>query len=123
MLFGQHFIWVTDFYATKFVLFYDGTNPKILQLQMCHMRWDVNIVHSPNVQLIDADHWSWLGVDIKFNPLQCNYINFTMKTCTANLPPTKYLCILRTCLTTVDQESRLLLPSQTLQISYTFKQS
>jgi hypothetical protein len=45
MLFGQHFVWVTDCYAAKFVLSYDGANPAILRLQMRLMCWDVNIVH------------------------------------------------------------------------------
>ncbi len=45
MLFGQHFVWVTDCYAAKFMLSYDGTNPAILRLQMRLMCWDVDIVH------------------------------------------------------------------------------
>ena len=34
MLFGQRFVWVTDCYAAKFVLTYEGPNPAILRLQM-----------------------------------------------------------------------------------------
>ncbi len=30
MCFGQQFVWVTDCYALKFVLSYDGKNPAIL---------------------------------------------------------------------------------------------
>jgi hypothetical protein len=45
MLFGQRFLWVTDCYAAKFVLSYDGVNPAILCLQMRLICWDVDIVH------------------------------------------------------------------------------
>jgi hypothetical protein len=45
MLFGQRFVWVTDCYAIKFILSYDGADPAILQLQMHLMGWDINIVH------------------------------------------------------------------------------
>jgi hypothetical protein len=31
MLFGQQFVWVTDCYVAKFILFYDGGNPAILR--------------------------------------------------------------------------------------------
>jgi hypothetical protein len=30
MLFGQKFVWVTDCYAAKFILSFDGANPAIL---------------------------------------------------------------------------------------------
>ncbi len=87
MLFEQHFVWVTDCYAAKFVLSYKGLNPAILCLQMRLMCWDVNIVHCPDIELVDADYWSRLGVDIVYNPLLCNYLAFTMKTQAAHPPP------------------------------------
>ncbi len=37
MCFGQHFTWVTDCYALKFILSYDGRNSAILCLQMRFM--------------------------------------------------------------------------------------
>jgi hypothetical protein len=43
MAFGQHFVWVTDCYALKFILSYDGRNPAILHLQMRFMCWDMII--------------------------------------------------------------------------------
>jgi hypothetical protein len=89
MLFGQRFVWVTDYYAAKFVLSYDGTNPAILRLQMRLMRWDVNIVHRPDVKLVDANYWSRLGVDIVYNPLLHDYMAYTMKTRAAHPPPTE----------------------------------
>ena len=45
MLFGQQFIWVTYYYAIKFILSYKGGNSAILRLQMRLMCWDVDIVH------------------------------------------------------------------------------
>jgi hypothetical protein len=45
MLFGQRFVWVTDCYAIKFILSYEGGNFAILHLQMHLMCWDINIVH------------------------------------------------------------------------------
>jgi hypothetical protein len=58
-------------------------------LQMRLMCWDVNIVHQPDVQLIDANHWSCLGIDIKYSPLLQEYLAFRMKICAKNPPPTK----------------------------------
>ncbi len=89
MLFGQHFVWVTDCYAAKFVLSYDGANPAILRLQMCLMCWDVDIVHQPDVELVDADYWSCLGVDIVYDPLLHDYMVYTMKTRAAHPLPSE----------------------------------
>jgi hypothetical protein len=55
MCFGQRFTWVTDCYAIKFVLSYDGRNPSILRLQMRLMCWDMDIVHRNNIFLTDVD--------------------------------------------------------------------
>ena len=69
MCFGQRFTWVTDCYAIKFILSYDGCNPSILRLQMRLMCWDMDINHRNDTFLTDADYWSCLGVDLCFNPL------------------------------------------------------
>ncbi len=37
MYYGRRFVWVTDCYAVKFILSYDGANQAILCLQMCLM--------------------------------------------------------------------------------------
>ncbi len=42
-VFGQRFVWVTDCYAIKFILSYEGGDPAILRLQMRLMCWDVDI--------------------------------------------------------------------------------
>ncbi len=87
MLFGQCFVWVTDCYAAKFVLSYDGANPAILRLQMRLMCWDVDIVHRPDVELVDANYGSRLGMDIVYDPLLRDYMAYTMKTRAAHPPP------------------------------------
>jgi len=55
-VFGQRFVWVTDCYAIKFIFLYESGNPAILRLQMRLMCWDVDIVHQPDVELIDANN-------------------------------------------------------------------
>ncbi len=74
---GQRFVWVTDCYAIKFILSYGGGNPAILHLQMRLMCWDVDIVHRPDSELIDANYWSRLGADINFDPLFRKYLQLT----------------------------------------------
>ncbi len=78
-VFGQHFVWVTDCYAVKFLLSYECGNPAILCLQMHLMCWDVHIIHRPDLQLVDADYWSCLGANINFNPLFRDYLDYTAK--------------------------------------------
>ena len=76
MLFGQRFVWVTDCYAIRFILSYDGNNPAISRLQMRLMCWDVDIVHRNESYLVDADYWSRLSADVCFDPLFKSYLNF-----------------------------------------------
>jgi hypothetical protein len=56
MCFGCQFVWVTNCYAVKFILTYDGSNPAVLRLQMGLMGWDVEIVHRSSGFLTDADY-------------------------------------------------------------------
>jgi hypothetical protein len=70
----QRFTWVTDCYAIKFILLYDGRNPSILCLQMRFMCWDMDIEHQNDIFLSDANYWSRLGVDLCFDPLLKTYI-------------------------------------------------
>ncbi len=76
-IFGQRFVWVMDCYAIKFILLYEGGNPAILRLQMGLMCWDVDIVHRPNSELIDANYWSRLRADLNFDPLFRWYLELT----------------------------------------------
>ena len=89
-LFGQRFVWVTNCYAIKFNSSYEGGNPVILclQMQMRLMCWDVDIVHRPDTELVDANYWSRLGVDLDFSPLFWEYIQFTQQLKKSHPPPT-----------------------------------
>ncbi len=71
---GRRFLRVTDCYAVKFILSYDGTNQAILRLQMQLMGWDVDIVHRHNKHLVDTNYWSRLDADLCYNPLFRTYL-------------------------------------------------
>ena len=75
MIFGTRFKWVTDCFALKFILTYEGDNPTVLRLQMQIMCWDVDLEHRTNEYLVDADYWSRLGKDLCFDPLLLEYVN------------------------------------------------
>ena len=89
-LFGQQFVWMTDCYAIKFILSYDGANHAILCLQMRLMGWDVNIVHQNDHYITNADYWLRLGTDLCFDPLFKNYLDLTRTLCIENPPPTSF---------------------------------
>ncbi len=91
MLFGQCFVWTTDCYATKFILSYNGANPAILHLQMHMMCWDGDIVHWNDHYIADADYWSWLGMDLCFDPLFKAYLELTQSLHLKNPPPSSFL--------------------------------
>jgi hypothetical protein len=76
MCYGQRFVWVTDCYAVKFILFHDGANQAILQLQMQLMGWDIDIVNRHNNHLVNANYWSHLDCDLCYNPSFCSYLQF-----------------------------------------------
>jgi hypothetical protein len=67
----------TDCYAIKFILSYEGGNPAILCLQMRLMCWGVDIVHRPNSELVNADYWSCLVIDMDFDYLFQEYLKLT----------------------------------------------
>jgi hypothetical protein len=75
MCWGPRFVWVTDCYAVKFILSYDGINQAILQLQMLLMGWDVDIVHQCNEHLIDANYWYQLDAKLCYDPLFHTYLS------------------------------------------------
>jgi hypothetical protein len=75
MLFGQHFVWVTDCYAIRFILSYNGANHAILHLQMHLMCWDVKIVHWNDNYTMNADYWLCLGAVLCFKPLFKTYLD------------------------------------------------
>ena len=41
------------------------------------MFWDVDIVRRPDTELVDADYWSHLDVDLNFDPLYHKYLQLT----------------------------------------------
>ena len=86
-VFGQRFVWVTDCYAIKFILSYEGGNPAVLRLQMRLMCWDMDIVHCPDSELVDANYWSRFGTDIEFDPLFWEYLKFTRQLRWSNPAP------------------------------------
>ncbi len=88
MCFGCRFVWVTDCYAVKFILSYDGSNLAILQLQMRLMCWDVDIIHHANKFLVDADYWLQLNADICYHPTFCKDLRFISSFCASHPPPT-----------------------------------
>ncbi len=51
------------------------------------MCWDVDIVHPPDSELVDADYWSRLGTDIEFDPLFREYLEFTRQLRRSNPAP------------------------------------
>ncbi len=87
-VFSQCFVWVTDCYAAKFLLSYEGGNPAILWLQICLMCWDVDIVHRLDLQLVDDYYWSCLGIHVDFDPLFCDYLQYTMELRKSHAAPT-----------------------------------
>ncbi len=74
MLFVHCFIWITDCYTAHFFLSYNGSNQAIQRLQMHIMGWDVDIMHCTNNYLVDADYWSRLNTDLRYDPTFKDYI-------------------------------------------------
>ena len=52
------------------------------------MCWDVDIVHRPDTELVDADYWSPLGIDLNFDPLYRKYLQLTHHMRKSKLAPT-----------------------------------
>ena len=67
-LYGVRFTSLTDCYALRFILTYNGPNAVILRLQMRLMMWAMDLHHRPGTEMI-ADYWSRLGTDLCFDEL------------------------------------------------------
>ncbi len=87
MCVGRRFIWVTDCYAARFLMTYDGSNPAVLRLQMRMMGWDVDIVHRANDFLVDADYWSRLDADLCYDPSFKDYLHIVSALWSAHPAP------------------------------------
>jgi hypothetical protein len=55
------------------------------------MCWDVDIVHRPDTELVDADYWPRLGVGLNCDPLLRGYLAYALECCNLNPPPTNLL--------------------------------
>eukprot|EP00956_Cyclotella_meneghiniana_P020963 scaffold37640_cov83-Cyclotella_meneghiniana.AAC.2 len=72
---GRTFTWLTDCYALRFIMSYDGNNAAILRLQMRLMCWDMTIEHRPGTTMSSPDYLSRLGSDLCFDPLLHEYLS------------------------------------------------
>ena len=105
MCYGRQFVWVTDCYAVKILLSYDGANQAILRLQMRLMGWDVDIVHRTNNYLVDANYWSRLDSDLCYDPSFKKYLHLVAELQRAHPPPRNCRLKKNICLITAARES------------------
>jgi hypothetical protein len=89
MCWGCCFVWITDCYAVKFILSYNGANQAILRLQMQLMGWDVDSICQCNEHLVDANHWSQLDADLCYDPLFRTYLHLVVALKWNHPAPTK----------------------------------
>ncbi len=87
-MFGQCFVWVTGCYPVKFLLSYKGGNTVILRLQMRLTCWGVDIIHQPDSELVDANYWSCLSIDVDFDSPFCDYLQCIMDLRKSHATPT-----------------------------------
>jgi hypothetical protein len=87
MCFGCHFVWVTNCYAVKFILTYDGSNLAVLRLQMHLMGWDVEIVHCSSGFLTDTDYWLGLDANLCYDLLFRTYLHMCANLRSTHPPP------------------------------------
>ena len=85
---GQLFTWITDCYAIKFVMSYEGSNPVVLRLQMRLGFWAFTCLHRNNKWLIDADYFSRCKEDLCLDPLYNEYLRFSSELQKLYPPPT-----------------------------------
>jgi hypothetical protein len=85
----HRYVWVTDCYAVKFILSYDGANQATLHLQMQLTGWDVDIVHCCNKHLVDANYWSCLDCNFCYDPLFHIYLRLIDDLCWDHPAPTE----------------------------------
>jgi hypothetical protein len=87
MCFGCRFVWVTDCYAVKFILTYDGSNPAVLRFQMRLMGWDMEIVHCSSGFLTDEDYWSCLEANLCYDLSFRTYLRMCANLRSTHPPP------------------------------------
>ena len=101
MCFDQRFIWVTDCYALKLILSYNGRSPAILCLQMHCMCWDMDIIHCNDNFLANANYFSRLGANLCYDPCFASISDKSMHSNYVLHCPWTCLCNQRTCHITV----------------------
>ena len=77
-LWGIRFTGLTDCYALRFILTYDGPNPVILRIQMRFQLWAMDLYHRAGTSMITPDYWSRLEADMCFDELTRTYLNKTV---------------------------------------------
>ena len=77
-LWGVRFTAITDCYALRFILSYDGPNAVILRLQMRLMLWSMDLHHRNGKFLFSADYLSRLGADLCFDEMSRLYLSKTI---------------------------------------------
>ena len=85
---AKPFTWITDCFAIKFLMSYDGSNPVLLRLQMRLGLWPTSCVHRNNKWLIDADHFSRCKEDLCFDALYNQCLRFSSELRKLYPPPT-----------------------------------
>ena len=78
-LWGIRNSWITDSYAMRFILSYDGTNGPLCRLQMRLCMLHVDIYHRNAKWLGDADYFSRHGGDMWCDPLLAEHDAFAAR--------------------------------------------
>ena len=77
-LWGTRFTSITDCYALRFILSYDGPNAVLLRLQMRIQLWALDLYHRPADRLITPDYLSRFGASLCYDELSRTYLNKTV---------------------------------------------
>ena len=85
-LWGIRFTALTDCYALRFILSYDGTNPVLLRQQMRFQLWAMDLYHRSGFLMVLPDYFSRTGTNLCFDELTWLYLDRTINLC-KNYPP------------------------------------
>ena len=77
-IWGTRFTALTDCFALRFILSYDGPNPVLLRLQMRFQLWAMDLYHRSGFLMVSPDYMSRVGADLCFDELSRNYLNRTV---------------------------------------------
>ena len=85
-LWGVRFTALTDCYALRFILSYDGTNPVLLRQQMRFQLWAMDLYHRSGFLMVSPDYFSRTGANLCFDELTRLYLDRTINL-RKNYPP------------------------------------